>query len=415
MDTRKAQSQSSPRRALAYAALVIGATYYLFEFVARVAPSLAVDQIAANFGLSNDGFGTLASTFFWIYAPMQIAVGLLLDRYGARPLALIGSLACAAGFFIFTATSTPFIGAVGRMLTGFGASFAFVGALYVVNHWFPPERFAFFSGAVNAIGMIGTAIGSVFLTALIGHFGWRDVFFAIAAFGVIIFLSALLFLRDAPDSPASTRDPLLGEARSKLAAVAADRRTWLIALLGMLYYTPINVFGVLWGNDALTSKNGLTSVEAETAVSMMFWGMAAGSVAFGWISDAIGHRKWLVIGGAAATACAFCPVIYLPLHSTVIISALLFLVGFFAGGQMLTFALAKESHGRNITGTIVAFVNMIGIGGAMIFQPLTGYLLEATGRSFPEALTIVPIALAITAAMAMLIREQRHPDHAPTG
>ena len=410
----QSDKKHSARRALAYAALAIGATYYLFEFMARVAPSLAVDEIAKNFHLSDEGFGTLASTFFWIYAPMQIAVGLLLDRYGARPLAILGSAACALGVFIFAATSAPLIGGFGRMLTGFGASFAFVASLYLVNHWFAPERFALLSGAVNAVGMIGTAIGSVALTSLIGNFGWRPVFYAIAFFGVLIFICALAFLRDAPGSPAPSHRSITQDAKAKLSTVLAEKRIWLIAFLGMLYYTPINIYGVLWGNDALTSQHGLSSIKAEAAVSMMFWGMAAGSVAFGWLSDAIGHRKWLIVGGAAATACAFSPIIYLPLQSAILISALLFLVGFFAGGQMLTFAIAKESQSASITGTIVAFVNMIGIGGAMIFQPLTGFLLEATNHSFPIALSAAPVALCLAALLAILIREERHPDHAPS-
>ena len=39
---------------------------------------------------------------------------------------------------------------------------------------------------------------------------------------------------------------------------------------------------------------------------------------------------------------------------------------------MLTFAMAKEGQANRLVGTVVAFVNMIGIAGALIFQPLVG-------------------------------------------
>ena len=126
----------------AWIAFAIGSTFFLFEFVARIEPSLDAQAIAAFYHLSNSGFGSLSSIFFWIYAPMQILVGLLLDRFGARRFVLLGSAACAAGVLIFASTNSVWIGGAGRILTGFGASFAFVAALWLVNHWFAPERFA---------------------------------------------------------------------------------------------------------------------------------------------------------------------------------------------------------------------------------------------------------------------------------
>ncbi|WP_238371145.1 hypothetical protein, partial [Heliomarina baculiformis] len=54
--------------------------FFLYEFVARIKPSLASGEIAEWFGLTNGGFGTLSSVFFLIYAPMQLVVGMVLDR-----------------------------------------------------------------------------------------------------------------------------------------------------------------------------------------------------------------------------------------------------------------------------------------------------------------------------------------------
>ena len=401
---------TSPRGA-AYIAIVIAALYYLFEFVARVEPSLAASPIAVFYKLSETEFGTLASLFFWVYAPMQIVVGLLLDRHGARPLAVPGSLLCALGVFLFIATPSPALAGAGRLLTGLGASFAFVSALYLVNHWFPPRRFALLSGAVNAIGMVGTAAGSVALTVLIADWGWRSVFFATGVFGLGIFVLAFLFLRDAPGCATSSEDSMLAHIGGKLRGVFGSRRIWLIAVLGMLYYVPINVFGVLWGHEALTQKNGLSSVQAQTAIGMIFWGAAGGSVVFGALSDVWGHRQKLILVGLALAIITFGALIYLPLKSVYAISAMLFAGGFFVGGQMLTFAMAKEGISAKNTGTVVAFVNMIGIGGAIVFQPLTGYLLELFDNNFTKALTLMPVALIVAALLALFLRDECHPDH----
>jgi MFS family permease len=396
----------------AWTAFWIASAFFLFEFVTRIEPSLAAGPIARFYGLSNGDFGTLASLFFWIYAPMQIVVGLLLDRYGARRFILLGSFACAAGVLTFAATHNVLIGGLGRLLTGFGASFAFVAALWLANHWFAPERFALLSGGVNAVGMLGTAIGAVALSNLITQAGWHAVFFMTGISGLAIFVLALLFLRE-PHSPASTATSAPAEhVRQSLADVVGHRRTWLIAIVGLLYYMPVNVYGGLWGTTELMKDHHLSRVTAETAVSMVFWGMAAGSVGGGWLSDRLGHRKYLVFFGALLTGLAYAAVLYLP-GGEITEGALLFAGGFFGGLQMLTFAMAKEGQPNRLVGTVVAFVNMIGIGGALIFQPLVGILADETGGNFHAALTTVPICAALAALLVLMLPEYRHPEHCP--
>ncbi len=397
---------------VAWTAFWIASAFFLFEFVSRVEPSLAASPIAHFYGLSDAGFGTMASLFFWVYAPMQIVVGLLLDRYGAKRFILLGSLACAVGVLVFAATNNPAIGGFGRALTGFGASFAFVAALWLVNHWFAPERFAVLSGGVNAVGMLGTAVGTVALSSLIAQWGWHDVFYATGAAGLVIFLMALLWLHEPPSPAAEASTAPVEHIRQSLAEVVGNPRTWTIAIIGLLFYMPVNVYGGLWGSTELMKDHHLSRVAAETAVSMIFWGMAAGSVAGGWLSDLVGHRKYLVFAGSVLTGLAYAGVLYMP-GSELLVGALLFAAGLFGGFQMLTFAMAKEGQPNRLVGTVVAFVNMVGIAGALIFQPLVGYIADATGGDFHAALTTIPLCAGLAAVIVLFLPEYRHPDHVP--
>ncbi|MXO64546.1 MFS transporter [Altericroceibacterium endophyticum] len=396
----------------AWIAFAIGSIFFLFEFVTRIEPSLDAQAIATFYHLSNSGFGSLSSLFFWIYAPMQIVVGLLLDRFGARRFILLGSFACSFGVLVFACTDNMWIGGAGRLLTGFGASFAFVGALWLVNHWFAPERFALLSGGVNAVGMLGVAVGAVALSDAIAGSNWRIVFVATGLVGLGVFLFAYRFLKE-PVSPAVTADTApIEHVRDSLAVVLGDRRIWALSLIGLLYYMPVNVYGGLWGTTELTRDHHLSPVVAEAIVSMIFWGMALGSLVGGWLSDFLGHRKYLIFGGALLTALAYAAVLYLPL-SVFLEGALLFIAGFFGGFQMLTFTMAKEGQTNQLVGTVIAFVNMIGIAGAMIFQPLVGFLADRSGGSFGFALSTVPVCAAIAALIVLFVPEYRHPDYRP--
>jgi MFS family permease len=388
----------------AWMAFAIAVGFFLFEFVVRVEPSVAAGEIRASFGLTSRRFGVLASVFFWFYAPMQIVVGMLLDRFSARRLLIPAILGCATGVFFFAGADNLVLAVLGRALAGTGASFAFVAALWIINHWFAPGRFALLSGAVNGLGMLGTAMSTVGLTALTITYGWRIVFWCLAA---------CLWLRD-PPKPIC--DPVVATTESilkGLGRVVRSPRIWVISIAGMLFYMPVSVYGGLWGTGELIIDHHLSPLAAASTASMTFWGLAGGSVAGGWLSDRLNHRRLLAVAGALLTSLAYAAVIYLPL-SAAALAVWLFAAGFFGGFQMLTFAMAKEGEPTCHAGTVLAFVNMIGIAGALVFQPLIGWVLDATSANFGIALIPVPAGTALSAALMLLVREGRHPDHLGT-
>jgi len=400
--------QNSVGRTTSLIALALVSSFFLFEFVARIEPSLAIGSIASDLGLTNAGMGTLSSLFFWVYAPMQLVVGVLLDRYGARRLIIPAIAVCSFGVIILGLATGPGVASVGRIMTGLGASYAFVSALYVVNHYFAPGRFALLSGFVSSIGMVGAAIGAVLLTDVIINDGWREVFAWTGGMGLGLCLLIVLFFRDAPISAdSSATAPIL----AGLSNLFRSRRIWLISLSGGLYYMPVNVFGGLWGQSDLTTDHGLSPVSAELAVSMIFWGMAIGSLGVGAVSDWLGHRKWLIVSNALLAALFYGFVIYFPTNSVVWMGTSLFFAGVFGGAQMLTFAIAKEGAPASESGKIIAFVNMIGIASAIIFQPLVGALIDMSDGNFAYALSVIPMCLVAAAILVLFINEERHTDH----
>lgn len=401
-----------PRVATAsgWLAFVLVCLFFLFEFVARVEPSLASSEIMAWYGVSETRFGFLASLFFWVYAPMQLVVGLALDRFGARRLVVPALLICATGPILFALTTSPVWAGLGRVLTGFGGAFGFVGALYVANHRFPARMFATLSALVGAIGMLGTAVGLVWLSSLTTALGWRMTFFGTGAAGLVLFLALALFLaRDNPERMAGVAaNPLRA-----LPAILRNRRIWLIAIVSALYYVPVNVYAGLWGKTELQADFAFSPVLAETAMSLIFAGLALGGIVAGWVSDRLSHRKWILIGGAFASTALFALALGLPWREPAPVMVLLFGAGAFASPQILTFAMAKEGYPSAQAGTVLSFVNMIAIGGALMFQPAAGYLLERTGGDYHLALIPVFASPLVAALLALFIEERRHEDHFP--
>ena len=239
------------------------------------------------------------------------------------------------------------------------------------------------------------------------------MFVATGAAGMLIFLLALLFLREPPSPAATATAPVSTHVRQSLLAVIGNRRTWVIAVISLLYYVPVNVYGGLWGTTELVRNHHVSPVTAETLVSLIFWGITVGqrvrrlAVRPARPSQVAGLRRCAVHGAG------LCRRALAARAASGWKRALLFAAGFFGGPQMLTFAMAKEGQANRLTGTVVAFVNMIGIAGAMIFQPLVGYLADLGGGDFRLALTVVPLCAGLAAVLVLFLPEYRHPEHRP--
>ena len=79
-----------------------------------------------RFDTNAQQLATLAVFQLVVYAGMQIPVGILLDRFGAKRLLIVGALIMATGSFTVALASNLGTAIFGRMLVGMGiASLSF--------------------------------------------------------------------------------------------------------------------------------------------------------------------------------------------------------------------------------------------------------------------------------------------------
>src|SRR3990167_10224294 len=116
---------------------IVGAVFYSYEYFLRISPSVMEDALRYHFALRATSFGILSAFYYYAYVPMQLPVGIMLDRYGPRLLLTIACGACVLGTFLFTLTTNFYTAATGRLFIGFGSAFAYVGVLKLATIWLP--------------------------------------------------------------------------------------------------------------------------------------------------------------------------------------------------------------------------------------------------------------------------------------
>jgi NNP family nitrate/nitrite transporter-like MFS transporter len=155
----------------------------------------------------------------------RIPVGALADRYGARTMFPIVSLATIIPVLTlaFVQSSYPAMIIAGFFLGIGGTAFA-VGVPHV-SAWYPPARRGFAIGVFGA-GMGGTAISNFTTVQLSKSYGPKTPFLVVAAVLAVYAAVAFALLRDAPNRQASA-----GTAWQRTIQVARLPITWQLSVL----------------------------------------------------------------------------------------------------------------------------------------------------------------------------------------
>lgn len=393
----------------------IVALFYLYELILRIVPSVMVGSLMKDFSITATGVGALSAFYYYAYAPLQLPIGVLIDRYGARLQLVVASFICALGSFFFAGAHSESLIAISRLLIGFGSAFAWVALTYLISHWFPAHQRGMLIGLGSSVGLIGGVAGQGPMVVLIEAIGWRATNFYLALAGLIITVAIWVIVRDSPEKQAASSTTTLKTAVSGLKSVLFNPQSWICALFSVALYLSISVFAELWGISFLESAHHLSAFESGCGTSLIYIGMLVGGPLIGMFSDRTHRRKPYMAAGAFVAAAMIAIVIFWAHLSLFAIYLALFIFGFAMASQLLSFSIIIEANRPFAKGSALAFNNFITMIGGTIMQPVVGWLLDirSTGSSiagytpgdFRFALTALPISCLIGFVLALFLRE----------
>jgi sugar phosphate permease len=375
-----------PPARLALAVWGVAAFFYLAGFYLRVFPAVITTELMRDFRINAGALGNFSAVYFYAYILMQIPTGVLVDSWGARRLLITGSVFAAVGTFLFGATNNFALASIGRGLVGGATAVGWVVTLKLATHWLPPERFAMMSGVGLFMGNMGALVAQVPLRMLVEDVGWRAAAMSSAGIALSVGVFALAIVRNDPaergyrsyahTSLQSTHHLTLWELLKGFGHVFGYRNTWLIFLAQGAFVGSILAFTGLWGPPYLKARFGLPATTAAAVCSLMIVCWAVASPAAGYLSDKIGRRKPIYLGGAIIATLGWASLFYvpgLPLEAFVAIAAVTSVA---CGAVILGFAYAKESVPVLFLGTISGGTNVGNMLGPTLLQPAIGWMLD---------------------------------------
>ena len=391
----------------------VSALFVFLQFGLQLSSGEILSGLMKSFSLTTFGAGLLTSSYYYIYVSLQTPVGLLMDFHGPRKLLSVGALMCCAGCFVFAQSTWVEFAALGRIMMGTGAAFAFVGSITLVSRWFPPEKFSFMLGIVEAIGMLSGLLMGVSVAHVVENFGWRASMWGAGLIAVSLSLLIWLIVRDFPKSISPHVSPTTFPWRD-MKYILKNPCSWYNGLFSGMMFSLISTFSVLWSIPFFMHVYHFQLGTAALCGNFIFVGLVMGCPIVGWIDHRTHHRKILMPIYALAAGIFLSAIIYLPL-SLVSILICMTLLGLFASSYILSFAIGHELATPSTKSAAIGFVNTLSVGLTPIFQPLIGYLLWVFSKnahndthSYHLAFAVFPILLLIAALIARWIPERKN-------
>ena len=361
---------------------LVAAAFYFYEFFARVAPGVLKSDIRDITGATEGQFGLAMGMYFLAYAPAQLIVGRMLDRFGTRLVVAPAAIIVALGCLLLASTDSIVLMGIARLLQGLGSSVAYLGVVYLALVWFPPHRHGIIPGITVAMGTLGGCTAQYPLATISDSFGWQVPLFLCTAVGIAIAILLWCLLPRRPEwfinlMREDGYEPDLPEPMiPMILRIAGNRQLWLISLAAAGLYLPISVIGDLWGVTFLKIETGLATNSASLATTLVFVGFAIGGVSIGHLADRWGCRKVLFVGCGIASCCIASILLLAGVEPTWLTIILLAALGLTTGGQSLAFVMTADFAARHTRGVQLAFVNFIVMMLPVVVQPGVGYLAE---------------------------------------
>jgi MFS family permease len=357
----------------AVVAWLLAAVYYFFQYTLRSAPAVMMPQMSEAFGLSALGMASMVGLFYWGYSPFSLVAGAAMDRLGPRRVIPVGAAIVGIGALLF-ATGNGSAASIGRLLQGAGGVFALVGAVYIATTNFPPSRAATLIGATQMFGMAGGSAGQFVVGPMMAAgVPWSAFWFWMGIGGLCI--SVILYTLLPADHPTTRGGNWLKDAASSLGTVLRNPQSILCGMIAGLLFIPTTIFDMVWGVRYLQEARGFEYAAAVLRSATVPVGWIIGCPLLGLISDRIGRRKPVIIGGATLLLSSLAWVLYgkpdvFPPYVIGIVA------GLGSGAAMLPYTVIKEANASEVSGTATGVINFLNFTFSALLGPVFGWILQ---------------------------------------
>lgn len=368
---------------------------------------IVLGPMLAEFGWTRAGISGAVTLNMLVMGTMALVAGRLTDRYGPRPVILIGAFFSGLGYlFASRITAMWQLYLFYGIISGIGLSTAWAPPMSVVSRWFW-KRKALMSGIVIAGPALGIATIPLIFSALIASWGWRFSYIVLGVFVMGTVAAAALLLRRNPGDiglfpyGADPSDSHCNDLQTEGISLGESLGTAAFWLLLLLCFCNEILVGVVTVHIVVHATGLGVPVTAAAGVLSVAAGVSIpGRIIMGAIDDRLGHKPALAICFGTSVV-AFSLLMSTDAVWMLYCFAVLFGFGLWTAGSIRAPLIADlfglKAHGAIFASTVLAS----SLGGALgpiiagrLFDVFGNYqttFLMCIGASLIGILAVIPL------------------------
>ena len=362
------------------------------NYMDRQVLSILAPTLQRELSWSESQYARVVYSFTLVYAFGFLIAGRWLDRVGVRrgfaTAVVVWSLA-AIGHALARTTAAF---STARALLGLGESANFPGAIKSVGEWFPKEERALATGIFNAGTNTGAILTPLIVPWIALNWGWRWAFVVTGSLG---FLWLFLWLALYRDNTLKS-DPAFRVSTPWL-RLLTFRQTWAI-VAGKFLADPVWWFYLYWLPKFLDARYGIKLAQVALPLITVYVIADVGSIGGGWLSSSLLKRGWTVNRARKTAmllmALAIVPTALAPRVGSLWGAVLIVSVAAAAhqGWSANVYTLASDMFPPSAVASVSGIGGFAGAMGGVLFQWLTGRILDATGGNYASIFAVCGFA-----------------------
>jgi MFS transporter, OFA family, oxalate/formate antiporter len=334
----------------------------------------------------------------------------LADRFGPRPLVMIGGVMIGFSWMLYSWANTLTLLYIGAMIGGIGTGLVYGTCIGNALKWFQTRRGL--AAGVTAAGFgAGAALTVLPLVHMVATSGYEATFFRFGLIqGIVVLVAALVLKKPSGKAAARKKNPRLPQTKADRSPVQtlSSGVFWLMyldfvlvaasGLMATAQLAPIATgFGIAKTNVTLF---GFTAGALVFALSLNNLMNGASRPLFGWVSDWLGREMTMFLTFLAEGI----GILFLDRYgSNPVLFVILAGLVFFAWGNIFSIfpAMTSDHFGNKYATTNYALL-YTAKGAAAFFVPIGSILAARTG-SWHTTLVIAAVANIVAAFLMLLV------------
>lgn len=231
--------------------------------------------IATSFSATTSDVQWTLSAFIAAFGLWQLVAGPVSDRYGRRPVIVLGALTFLGASLLCMVAPSIFALIAGRILQAIGACTCLVGARGMVRDLYAPVDGARLLASAATFMSLAPLVGPLLGAALYEALGWRSAFAAVATFALIILLACTANLKETQRG--TPRALAIGPILATYRAVAGSRAFRAYMLAAAASYAGLFAF-ISGSSFVLIRVIGLSATQFALSFSTMVAGYLVGTL-----------------------------------------------------------------------------------------------------------------------------------------